>query len=1055
MNGTSKSATTAAIYAPTSAGTEGQFLAADANGIPTWVDNPNTDTTYGEATTSVAGLMSSADKTKLDGIATGATANTGTITGITMNGASKGTSGVVDLGTVITSHQDISGKQDKVAKLGSTTKPVYTSAAGTFAECSSYAGGTAVTLNGTSKAANTASLYAPTSSGTKGQVLISSGGEPNWKTGDIIHYVTNPSGTEGSTASGSYNRTQWTGDVDGMTALYTGAMILYKIPLAGNKRGVTLNINNLGEHPVVLNVNTIISTAYTVGVILPLVYDADQTGSVYVDNVATSFTGCWKISNFDSNTTYAVATTSKNGLMSAADKTKLDGIATGATANTGTITGIKMNGASKGTSGVVDLGTVITAHQDISGKVNTSTTVNGHALTGNVSVTKSDVGLGNVTNDSQVKRSEMGAASGVATLDSSGKVPSSQLPSYVDDVIEAYYKAADGKFYTTLSGGTYSGVITGETGKIYVDLSTSRTYRWGGSAYTEIKASPGTLDDITDGSTYVRMTSAERTKLSGIATGATANTGTITKVGNTSSGAVTVSSNNNTASFGNAVTVGSVGGVDLKFTMPGNPNTNTWRPIQVGGTDKLTDSSTKINFAGSGATSVSYSNGTVTISSTDTTTSINGKTGAIAAADIATVLTGAGYKLTDTDTNTTYSAGTGLSLSGTTFALATSGVTAGTYKRVTVDAYGRVTSGDNTDADSWRTVQCNGTSIGNNTLNLKAGSNVSLSNSNGTITISSTDTNTWPTKTSQLTNDSGFLTSHQSLAGYLPLSGGTMSGTINNIGNVGGNIGGRDAIGTGTGDAGDFVIGHNGSSYSNARTLLFDQRYIHLHPCVRIGSYATATTPSYTLDVNGTFHASSDGSIAGTFTAGRAWINYGSNIGSNYSWTGSALTVNSLEIQNYTGTTEDMYPTLTFHQYGYGGPRLSSKHGVFYIYGGDTNSKGLGSKNSYFSEMRIYPNTTGGLYVNDNQVVLTNDSRLSNSRPASDVYSWAKASSKPSYGYGEISYGVNTVTTSGAISLNGTTPLHVVTLNGNASSVALSSNPVAGHSCHVIFYSTA
>ena len=38
----------------------------------------------------------------------------GTITGIKMNGASKGTSGVVDLGTVITAHQDISGKQDKL-----------------------------------------------------------------------------------------------------------------------------------------------------------------------------------------------------------------------------------------------------------------------------------------------------------------------------------------------------------------------------------------------------------------------------------------------------------------------------------------------------------------------------------------------------------------------------------------------------------------------------------------------------------------------------------------------------------------------------------------------------------------------------------------------------------------------------------------------------------------------------------------------------------------------------------------------------------------------------
>ena len=53
----------------------------------------------------------------------GFTKNEGTITGITMNGASKGTSGVVDLGTVITSHQDISGKLDtsKVKSAMSTT----------------------------------------------------------------------------------------------------------------------------------------------------------------------------------------------------------------------------------------------------------------------------------------------------------------------------------------------------------------------------------------------------------------------------------------------------------------------------------------------------------------------------------------------------------------------------------------------------------------------------------------------------------------------------------------------------------------------------------------------------------------------------------------------------------------------------------------------------------------------------------------------------------------------------------------------------------------------
>ena len=47
------------------------------------------------------------------------TSNIGTITGITMNGSSKGTSGVIDLGTVITSHQDISGKADKSVAISS------------------------------------------------------------------------------------------------------------------------------------------------------------------------------------------------------------------------------------------------------------------------------------------------------------------------------------------------------------------------------------------------------------------------------------------------------------------------------------------------------------------------------------------------------------------------------------------------------------------------------------------------------------------------------------------------------------------------------------------------------------------------------------------------------------------------------------------------------------------------------------------------------------------------------------------------------------------------
>ena len=63
--------------------------------------------------------------------------------------------------------------------VGSSTQPVYLSN-GLLTPSDTYAGGTAVTLNGTSKAKSTASFYAPTSTGTSGQFLKSSGGAPTW-----------------------------------------------------------------------------------------------------------------------------------------------------------------------------------------------------------------------------------------------------------------------------------------------------------------------------------------------------------------------------------------------------------------------------------------------------------------------------------------------------------------------------------------------------------------------------------------------------------------------------------------------------------------------------------------------------------------------------------------------------------------------------------------------------------------------------------------------------------------------------------------------------------
>lgn len=66
-----------------------------------------------------------------------------------------------------------------------------------------------------------------------------------------------------------------------------------------------------------------------------------------------------------------------------------------------------------------------------------------------------------------------------------GTIPAANLPSFVDDVVEGYL--SDGKFYKTKNAnGTYATEITGETGKIYVNLSDNKTYRWSGSAYVVI-----------------------------------------------------------------------------------------------------------------------------------------------------------------------------------------------------------------------------------------------------------------------------------------------------------------------------------------------------------------------------------------------------------------------------------------------------------------------------------------------------------------------------------------------------------------------------------------
>jgi hypothetical protein len=102
---------------------------------------------------------------------------------------------------------------------------------------------------------------------------------------------------------------------------------------------------------------------------------------------------------------------------------------------------------------------------------------------------------------------------GYAGLDAGGKVASAQLPSYVDDVVEAANYAAL--------------PVTGETSKIYVALDLNKIYRWSGSTYVEIAASPGTTDNVPEGTTNKYFTNTLARGAFSASTGITITSGAV------------------------------------------------------------------------------------------------------------------------------------------------------------------------------------------------------------------------------------------------------------------------------------------------------------------------------------------------------------------------------------------------------------------------------------------------------------------------------------------------------------------------------------------------
>ena len=145
----------------------------------------------------------------------------------------------------------------------------------------------------------------------------------------------------------------------------------------------------------------------------------------------------------------------------------------------------------------VQAGTVTTGAAGSSAKIDTVTS--GGTVTLNFTIPRGVDGTANLADETPQPLGVARAGSALvasragsyATL-VGGFVPSSQLPSFVDDVQEyANYAALP---------------ATGESGKLYVAIDTRKLWRWSGSTYVEIASSPGSTDSVTEGSTNLYFT---------------------------------------------------------------------------------------------------------------------------------------------------------------------------------------------------------------------------------------------------------------------------------------------------------------------------------------------------------------------------------------------------------------------------------------------------------------------------------------------------------------------------------------------------------------------
>lgn len=318
-----------------------------------------TDTTYSSKAATSGGTDVSLVTTGEKAIWNAKTSNAGTITGIKMNGASKGTSGVVDLGTVLTG-----GKQSTTSTADGGSN-VYTFSDGSTITVKNGSKGSSGTngtngSNGTSAAWFTGTAVTGTSTtATSFSVSGSKAGDMylNTSTYNVYRasasnswvYVCNikgasgTNGTNGTTptikaASGSNIGSVGTPSVSASTSGTTTTFTFNHLKGATGATGTRGTALSLGTAITGTSTTaTIFSSSGLTSSLVNDVYLNTSTFNMYkctvAGNAATAkwvYVGCIKGANGTNATTTAVATTSANGLMSKDMVTKLNGIATGA-----------------------------------------------------------------------------------------------------------------------------------------------------------------------------------------------------------------------------------------------------------------------------------------------------------------------------------------------------------------------------------------------------------------------------------------------------------------------------------------------------------------------------------------------------------------------------------------------------------------------------------------------------------------------------------------------------------------------------------------------------